>query len=89
MHNFGRRTIYMWGFVVMGVWQLMVGVLGFVKSVNATLAIGAIMVVINFTFNVSLGPLCSLQLLRVWLMLTDQAILSPLRYHPRDYELKP
>lgn len=42
----------------MGAWQLIVGVLGFFDSNKVILAIGAIMVIINFTFNVSLGPLC-------------------------------
>ena len=58
MYYAGRRTTYTYGFVLMAVWQLIVGVLGFSNSVNATLAIGAIMVVINFTFNCSLGPVC-------------------------------
>jgi len=48
----------MWGFIVMGVLQLLVGILGFVQTVGATIGIGAILVIMNFTFSCSLGPVC-------------------------------
>lgn len=58
MARIDRRAIYMWGFIVMGVLQLLVGILGFVQTVGATIGIGAILVIMNFTFSCSLGPVC-------------------------------
>ncbi|UOH85149.1 hypothetical protein LQV05_001968 [Cryptococcus neoformans] len=56
MHHFGRRSIYIARVALLVVWHATIGSLGTVNSTKATLAIGAVMVIINFSTNATLFP---------------------------------
>lgn len=56
MHHFGRRSIYIAGVALMVVWHVIIGSLGTVNSTKATLAIGIVMVIINFSTNATFFP---------------------------------
>ncbi|AFR98281.1 MFS transporter, SP family, general alpha glucoside:H+ symporter [Cryptococcus neoformans C23] len=56
MHHFGRRSIYIARVALLVVWHVTIGSLGTVNSTKATLAIGAVMVIINFSTNATLFP---------------------------------
>ncbi|RSH89188.1 hypothetical protein EHS25_002300 [Saitozyma podzolica] len=59
LYRFGRRTVYIGGQAFMGVTLGAIGILGFYpSSAGAAYAIGALLVVLNFAFNVSVGPGC-------------------------------
>ncbi|EPQ28691.1 uncharacterized protein PFL1_03994 [Pseudozyma flocculosa PF-1] len=58
MSRFGRRSLYLFGVVIMGLTCLVIGGLGVSSSKSASLAIGAMMVVLNLSYNVSIGPVC-------------------------------
>ncbi|ORX37003.1 general substrate transporter [Kockovaella imperatae] len=56
---FGRRTLYLSGLVIIAVCNLIIATLGFTTEGTASLnAIGALMVIIQFTFCATLGPVC-------------------------------
>ncbi|KAF8189519.1 trehalose transport-related protein [Mycena galopus ATCC 62051] len=56
--RFGRRTLYIAGNVIMAIVLLVIGALGFAKSDGAKWASGALLVVLNFVYNATLGAVC-------------------------------
>lgn len=57
MNKMGLRTLYIFGLVFMATCLLIIGVLGFFEDrAGAAWGIGAMMVVLNFAYNVSIGP---------------------------------
>lgn len=58
MRRIGLRTLYISGLILMASILLVLGVLGFFADNNKSVAwgIGAMMVVVNFGYNVSVGP---------------------------------
>ncbi|PWY94660.1 MFS alpha-glucoside transporter [Aspergillus sclerotioniger CBS 115572] len=56
----GRRTIYLWGCVVMAVLLFLIGILAAVPQHNTgpVWAMSALMVVCNLVYDMSVGPLC-------------------------------
>lgn len=59
MEKVGRRPIYLWGQVIMAFVLLAMGILGCFRSHNSTsYGVGALLVLINFTFACTLGPSC-------------------------------
>lgn len=57
MANMGLRTTYMFGLVFMATCLLLIGVLGFFEThAGVPWGIGAMMVVLNFAYNTSIGP---------------------------------
>ncbi|OCF30521.1 hypothetical protein I316_07849 [Kwoniella heveanensis BCC8398] len=56
MARFGRRAIFIWGIALLGLQQLVVGILGFFNSTAATLGIGSVMVVMNMTTSATFFP---------------------------------
>lgn len=55
---FGRRTLYTAGMGCMALVLFIIGGLGFLKSNNATMAVGGLLIALNFIYNCTLGPLC-------------------------------
>lgn len=53
--RFGRRTIYIAGLIFMALVCMAVGISGFVGAPGA---VGGLMVLMNFAYNISIGPLC-------------------------------
>jgi SP family general alpha glucoside:H+ symporter-like MFS transporter len=61
MGKFGRRQFYLFGTIGIAIWQLMIGIVGFIPNVPAEAAgiVPAVgMILINLTFKLSLGPAC-------------------------------
>ncbi|WOO84078.1 Maltose permease MAL61 [Vanrija pseudolonga] len=57
--HFGRRTLYLAGMLLQALLLLITGILGVVPSrPGITYGIGAILILINFVYNVTIGPLC-------------------------------
>lgn len=57
--HFGRRTLYLAGLLLQALLLLITGILGVVPSrPGITYGIGAILILINFVYNVTIGPLC-------------------------------
>ena len=55
----GLRTLYIFGLMLMAAILLIIGILGFFQhSLAVAWAIGAIMVVVNLAYNISIGPAC-------------------------------
>jgi SP family general alpha glucoside:H+ symporter-like MFS transporter len=55
---FGRRTLYSYGMLIMAVVLVIIGGLGFAKSHSAIMAIGSLLIALNFIYNATLGPIC-------------------------------
>ncbi|KZP26240.1 maltose permease [Athelia psychrophila] len=55
---FGRRTIYGVGMLTMSVTLFVIGGLGWLDTTSAKWAIGTLLIVLNFIYNASLGPIC-------------------------------
>ncbi|KAF8883506.1 maltose permease [Gymnopilus junonius] len=55
---FGRRTLYMAGMFIMAVVLAIIGGLGFVKTNTSIMAIGSLLIALNFIYNATLGPIC-------------------------------
>ncbi|KAF9066480.1 maltose permease [Rhodocollybia butyracea] len=55
---FGRRTLYTSGMACMALVLFIIGGLGFIKSTSATMAVGGLLIALNFIYNCTLGPLC-------------------------------
>ncbi|KZP02507.1 general substrate transporter, partial [Athelia psychrophila] len=55
---FGRRTIYIIGLLTMSVTLFVIGGLGWLDTTPAKWAIGTLLIVLSFIYNVSLGPIC-------------------------------
>ena len=58
MSRFGRRQVYIGGQVALGVILLVMGILGCIPAKNVSYGIGALLMLINFTFACTLGPSC-------------------------------
>jgi SP family general alpha glucoside:H+ symporter-like MFS transporter len=55
----GRRKIYLWGQAIAAVQLGVIGILGCIpQSKEVSYGIGAIMMLLNFTFACTLGPVC-------------------------------
>jgi SP family general alpha glucoside:H+ symporter-like MFS transporter len=54
----GRRTLYTCGVGFMSFMRFIIGGMAFIGTQQSTLAIGAILVAVNFVYNCTLGPLC-------------------------------
>ncbi|KAJ9610793.1 hypothetical protein H2200_005570 [Cladophialophora chaetospira] len=59
MPHFGRRTLYLWGQVVMLVGLIVIGGLG-IPALNSGTGwgIGALMLILTFTYDFTVGPVC-------------------------------
>ncbi|ORY28791.1 maltose permease [Naematelia encephala] len=55
---FGRRTLYMVGMGIMSGFLFLIGGLGFIGSTSSIYAIGSMLIVLNFIYNATLGPIC-------------------------------
>jgi len=59
MPHFGRRTLYIWGQVVMFVILMILGGLGIpALSTNIGWASGALILILTFTYDFTVGPIC-------------------------------
>ena len=57
--NLGRRTIYNWGLVILTVLVLLIGILDVIPySSNVSWAQSSMMVIYNFFYDLTIGPLC-------------------------------
>lgn len=55
---FGRRTLYISGLVMMDIVLLLIGIMAFFPSNGTKLASGSLLIVLNFAYNATLGPIC-------------------------------
>jgi SP family general alpha glucoside:H+ symporter-like MFS transporter len=55
---FGRRTLYSYGMLTMAVVLLLIGGLAFVHNTSTIMAIGSLLIALNFIYNATLGPIC-------------------------------
>jgi SP family general alpha glucoside:H+ symporter-like MFS transporter len=59
MPHFGRRTLYLWGQIVMFVGLIIIGCLGIPSLKTSTgWAIGALMLMLTFVYDFTIGPVC-------------------------------
>jgi len=59
MPHFGRRTLYLWGQIVMLVGLVVIGGLGVPKlSTGTGWGIGALMLTLTFAYDITVGPVC-------------------------------
>ncbi len=59
MPHFGRRTLYLWGQAVMFVILMIIGGLGIpALSVNVGWATGALILILTFAYDFTVGPVC-------------------------------
>jgi SP family general alpha glucoside:H+ symporter-like MFS transporter len=58
MARIGRATIYMSGLLVMLIFLIVVGGLGFVDSTSSSLAIGILFVFLTLVNMTTIGPVC-------------------------------
>ena len=59
MPHFGRRTLYLWGQIVMFIGLIVIGGLGIpTLSTNTGWGIGAIMLILTFSYDFTIGPVC-------------------------------
>ncbi|KAE9391257.1 maltose permease [Gymnopus androsaceus JB14] len=58
LSRFGRRTIYTGGMACMAVVLFIIGGIGFLESTEANRTVGSLLVVLNFVYNATLGPIC-------------------------------
>lgn len=56
----GRRTLYLWGLVILFTLLLIIGCLGIVDQSNTAVqwAIGSMLLVFTFVYDASVGPVC-------------------------------
>lgn len=54
----GRFDIYFGGLVIQSVILMIVGGLGFAKSTNASWAIGTLLLIFTFVYDLTIGPIC-------------------------------
>lgn len=55
---FGRRTLYLWGQLIMIVLMLAIGFSGFASNTAASWAIGSLVLVYVFVYDATVGPVC-------------------------------
>lgn len=60
MPRVGRRTLYVWGLIVMFAILLIIGFLGIAPEGNSSVqwAIGAMLIIFTFVYDASVGPVC-------------------------------
>lgn len=60
MPRVGRRTLYVWGLVIMLAILLIIGFLGIAPPGNTSVqwAIGAMLIIFTFVYDASVGPVC-------------------------------
>jgi SP family general alpha glucoside:H+ symporter-like MFS transporter len=59
LYRYGRRTVYIAGQLFMGGILGVIGILGiFSKNPNVAYGIGSLLILLNFGYNISVGPLC-------------------------------
>jgi len=59
MPHFGRRTLYIWGQIVMFIGLMIIGGLGVPHLSSSTgWAIGALMLILTFVYDFTVGPVC-------------------------------
>ena len=59
MPHFGRRTLYLWGQIVMFIGLMIIGCLGIPHLMTSTgWAIGALMLCLTFVYDFTVGPVC-------------------------------
>lgn len=59
MPHFGRRTLYLWGQIIMFIGLIVIGGLGIPTLSSSTgWAIGALMLVLTFVYDLTVGPVC-------------------------------
>jgi len=58
LSRFGRRTIYTGGMACMAIVLFIIGGIGFLESTEANRTVGSLLVVLNFVYNATLGPIC-------------------------------
>lgn len=56
----GRRYFYLYGVGSIAIWQLVIGIVGVIPSASGSvsIAVAAMMILINLCFKLSLGPAC-------------------------------
>ncbi|KAF2174129.1 hypothetical protein M409DRAFT_16399 [Zasmidium cellare ATCC 36951] len=55
---FGRRTLYIWGQVIMALILMIVGFLGIAHGSGAQWGIGAMILIYTFVYDATVGPVC-------------------------------
>jgi SP family general alpha glucoside:H+ symporter-like MFS transporter len=60
MGRLGRRTFYMAGVCAIGLFQMVIGIIGVagISKASEGIAVAVMMILINLTFKLSLGPAC-------------------------------
>lgn len=58
MQWFGRRDLYMWGLLSMGIVLFVVGATGFSNNSSASWASGALIILYSFLYQFTVGPVC-------------------------------
>ncbi|KAI8230992.1 General alpha-glucoside permease [Colletotrichum sp. SAR 10_86] len=59
MGRIGRRTFYFYGSSIIGTAMLIIGIMGFIPGQdNVAMAVAVVMIIVNLTFKMSLGPTC-------------------------------
>ncbi|KAJ3959818.1 hypothetical protein N0V92_003525 [Colletotrichum tropicale] len=59
MGRIGRRTFYFYGSSIIGTAMLIIGIMGFIPGQdNVAIAVAVVMIIVNLTFKMSLGPTC-------------------------------
>ncbi|KAL1595831.1 hypothetical protein SLS60_009521 [Paraconiothyrium brasiliense] len=60
MPRVGRRTLYVWGLVIMLALLLIIGFLGIAPEDNSSVqwAVGAMLIIFTFVYDASVGPVC-------------------------------
>lgn len=58
MARFGRRSLYFWGQIAMGIILLIVGFLSLSTANNVQWGIGAMILIYTFTYDATVGPVC-------------------------------
>lgn len=54
----GRRPMYLTGIALMGMFMLIIGIVGSINFSNMALAVGVLLVLIRIVFKTTLGPCC-------------------------------
>lgn len=55
---FGRRTLYIWGQIIMALILMIVGFLGIAHGQGAQWGIGAMILIYTFVYDATVGPVC-------------------------------
>lgn len=58
MARMGRRTLYVWGLVVLTLLLLLIGLVSLSPTKGASWGIGSLLLIYTFTYDISVGPVC-------------------------------